>query len=373
MPPWTADPNYRHYANERLMEESEIQTIRRWVTQGKAAGDKKLMPRIPNYSENSLIDHKPDMVLKMDEPFKVRGINEELFAVYKFVVDLDEPKDLLSIEYVPGARQLVHHMNFEILKIGDDVDPSKGLKIKEMNQALDQNFTPEEIYTMFGLVGKQQPERIYYGGWVPGMSPQVFGGDIGIKLPKRFVVLVNNMHFTPTPIDEFDNSRFNIFFKDEPTRRTVQMVALGTGSQLSFVLPPLELPPGTVKKFHSKYETPGDASVMYLTAHMHLLGKKFRAWAIAPSGTEIPLIKIDKWDFYWQEMYEFNPMIKIPKGSVIHVEGVYDNTINNPNNPFSPPRLIGTTGGMSTTTEMLTLFMLILPYEEGDEVRKIKR
>ena len=75
--------------------------------------------------------------------------------------------------------------------------------------------------------------------------------------------------------------------------------------------------------------------------------------AATPDGKTIPLVKIPKWDFRWQYFYTFPKMVKIPKGSTIAVIGVYDNTTNNPNNPFSPPReVIGTNGSMRMTDEM---------------------
>ncbi|MFM7768272.1 MAG: hypothetical protein ACKO9S_10500, partial [Bacteroidota bacterium] len=60
-------------------------------------------------------------------------------------------------------------------------------------------------------------------------------------------------------------------------------------------------------------------------------------------------------------------MLRIPSGSVIVAEGVFDNTTSNPNNPFNPPREIsGTNGSMRTTDEMFQLIMNFLPYEPGD-------
>ena len=34
MPPWQADPDYRHYLNERIMSDEEISKIGEWVKQG---------------------------------------------------------------------------------------------------------------------------------------------------------------------------------------------------------------------------------------------------------------------------------------------------------------------------------------------------
>ncbi|MFZ1749788.1 MAG: hypothetical protein WAU01_06335, partial [Saprospiraceae bacterium] len=99
--------------------------------------------------------------------------------------------------------------------------------------------------------------------------------------------------------------------------------------------------------------------------HAHLLGKSFRAFAITAGGELIPLIKIDKWDFNWQTTYEFKNLIHIPAGSVIIMEGEYDNTTDNPLNPNNPPQDI--TYGWRTVDEMMNLIFYYVDYIEGDE------
>ncbi len=46
------------------------------------------------------------------------------------------------------------------------------------------------------------------------------------------------------------------------------------------------------------------------------------------------LFILPDWDFRWQEIYRFKKLIKVPKGSVMHIEGTYDNTSENPANPI---------------------------------------
>ena len=107
---------------------------------------------------------------------------------------------------------------------------------------------------------------------------------------------------------------------------------------------------------------------------MHLLGKSFKAYAISSNQNDtIPLIKIDDWNFRWQYFYTFEKIIKIPAGSEIIVEAVYDNTINNPDNPFDPPKTIterknsNGKGSMRTSDEMLQFIINYLHYQKGDE------
>ena len=100
---------------------------------------------------------------------------------------------------------------------------------------------------------------------------------------------------------------------------------------------------------------------------MHLLGKSFLAYAVDTLGDTIPLIKIPRWDFRWQYFYTFKNLLRIPKGSTIVCEGVFDNTTDNENNPFYPPQTITDSKQlMKTTEEMFQLLISYLVYKKGD-------
>ena len=60
-------------------------------------------------------------------------------------------------------------------------------------------------------------------------------------------------------------------------------------------------------------------------------------------------------------------MIKIPKGSVLHAQAIYDNSMKNQENPFFPPRDVMFEWGMNEDSEMMRLVLLYLPYQYGDE------
>src|SRR5437667_10658474 len=44
MPPWGADPNYGHFANDRRLSDADIQTLSAWADTGAVEGDAKDMP-----------------------------------------------------------------------------------------------------------------------------------------------------------------------------------------------------------------------------------------------------------------------------------------------------------------------------------------
>jgi len=163
-----------------------------------------------------------------------------------------------------------------------------------------------------------------------------------------------------------------VFFAKEAPKRPTREFQMGTFG-VSPIEPALVIPPDTIMKFVTKYTVPADISILTINPHMHLLGKSFWAYAITTQKDTIPLIRIKKWDFRWQYFYTFEKMVKVPAGATIIVEGVFDNTRNNPNNPFSPPRLVAEReGSMRTEDEMFQFIVTYLPYQSGDENISLK-
>jgi hypothetical protein len=99
--------------------------------------------------------------------------------------------------------------------------------------------------------------------------------------------------------------------------------------------------------------------------HAHLLSKSWKVWAVKPNGDTIRLVKINDWDFRWQGVYRFTSLLRVPAGSRLQAEATYDNTAQNPRNPFSPPQTVR--WGENTTAEMLLTYFELVPYRPGDE------
>ena len=111
------------------------------------------------------------------------------------------------------------------------------------------------------------------------------------------------------------------------------------------------------KTFTLEVTNPGaDLSIMYVWPHMHYIGKAFKAYVVSALGDTIKMVHIPDWDFRWQEIYRMKNLVKIPKGSVMHIEGTYDNTAQNPANPNSVLNFWNQTG-------LLLDFLNIMNYD----------
>ncbi len=118
------------------------------------------------------------------------------------------------------------------------------------------------------------------------------------------------------------------------------------------------IPKNTKPSFVAEYPVDTAIQVISVMPHMHYLGTSFKAYAITPENVEIPLIRINRWDFNWQTSYQFKELIEIPKGSILNVEASYDNTAGNPSNPTFPPKDVFY--GWNTTSEMMNLVLYYL-------------
>jgi hypothetical protein len=165
-----------------------------------------------------------------------------------------------------------------------------------------------------------------------------------------------------------DSSVIRIYLSKSPIKRPLQEFQLGTLG-VSPVEPNLKIEPHTIKEVYSRYTLPETISIITINPHMHLLGKSFKAYALSPQGDTIRLIDIPRWDFNWQYFYTFKKPVKIPKGYTIVAEGVYDNTVKNPFNPNTPPKLVqDQNGSMRSVDEMFQFIISYVPYQEGDEL-----
>jgi hypothetical protein len=372
MPPWPADPSYSHFAGEKFLTDEEIGLISQWVESGAPRGDSSAVPPQPQFYRGSHF-RKPDLVVRCVEPVKIRGNGTDVFLMMKFPYVFNRDTVVDFAEFVPDQRKLVHHVNGHLLSYDEHraFDYFSG----EYKSADDRSKLMD-IYKRMHIpyTDKLKPEfpmltanTVYY---LPGYEPQSYPNGIGgYRLKKNGLFLINNIHYGPSQADVYDSSHINVFFRKEPISRPVNESQLGTFG-ITTVEPEFIIPPNEVKTFHTSYTFKNAVSLLSINPHMHLTGKKFLAFAIKPNGDTMPVIRINKWDFRWQYYYTFRRPLVMTPGTTLHVYGTFDNTSNNPNNPFYPPRTITQGNGvesMKTSEEMFQLIFTYMQYRQGDE------
>ena len=368
MPPWPADPNYSHFVDEKILSKEEIDMIGQWVHAECPYGDSAKLPPPPVFVAGSQLG-KPDLVLKMEKPYRIKGDYLDRFLLVKIPYEIPRDTFIRAIEFIPGNPKLLHHMNGEMVRY--DFDKKKNVFDGEKVVDVNDFPTVRSAYEKLGLPqddGSYPILKLSVTNYLPGVLPTLYPKNIGgFLMSRKGAFFFKDVHYGPSKVDTSDQSQLNIFFRSGPLKLPTLELQLGTLG-VSPIVPPLVIPPDSVKTFVTKFYVTSDISLLTINPHMHLLGKKFWAFALTASGDTIPLIKINKWDFRWQYFYTFKNMVKVPQGATIYVYGTFDNTANNPLNPFHPPRTVSEReGSMRTTDEMFQFIITYLPYENGDE------
>ena len=348
MPPWPADPDYQHFVGETYLSDEEIQLIHDWVYGGQIEGDLADMPNPPTFPEYGSLLETIDFTIDLPDYTLISNYDE--YRWFVIPTDFEEPVYVSKLEVVAGLEEVVHHVDLYIDETGqsqilDDLDPLPGFN--------GSTGTPVLTY--------------YVNAWQPGGNIAEYPEGWGIEIPPG-ADLVVEVHFGPDGLGLTDSgTKMNLQFVENPENvRPVQVGWLLYDSPPVLVDGPLVIPANWIVTFHQETAPlQEDLSVISICPHMHYLGKSYKVWYETPEGEEVPLINIPQWDFHWQKYYTFQYVKKIPAGSVIKSEGVYDNTLNNHDNPFNPPQTAYS--GPTTLDEMFLCYFIFADYMPGDE------
>jgi len=326
MPPWKPEPGVMPLHGERRLSSPELAMINRWVDDGAPEGDPDDLPTPPELASGWRLG-QPDLVLTMRQAFPVPADGPDINRCFVIPTNLTEDRMVSAVEFRAGDRSVIHHTIMFLDANGaarklDGQDGQPGYK----------SFGGANVRPTGGL-----------GAWLPGTVPRHLPSGMA-KFVKAGSDLVLQVHYHPIGKATEDQSSVGIYFAKEPTKHIVTGIAV--------TQPLLQLPAG---KAHCDVKTrcaplPVDVNVLGISPHMHDLGKEFRVSAKLPGGKYLPLIWIKDWDFNWQGTYQFEKPLKLPKGSVICLHAIYDNSAGNPKNPHSPPQDV--TWGESSSDEM---------------------
>ncbi len=131
MPPWFADPSVGHFANDRSLSQSEIDTLIAWVDGGTKEGDIKDAPAPRKFVEGWNIG-KPDMVLQMPNAFEVPASGKIDYQYVIIPTGLKEDTWVSKIEVRPGARAQYASRDRACARAGLEVvrGPSAGSRVR---------------------------------------------------------------------------------------------------------------------------------------------------------------------------------------------------------------------------------------------------
>jgi len=332
MPPWKPVSEPGTFLNDRRMTDAEIELVRQWVADGAMEGNAADLPRPPTFSDGWQLG-KPDLVLTMPEPIVVAADSRDLYMNVLLPLKVPPGKYLKATEFRPGNPRIVHHAVLF-------VDTSGQARKRDM-------ASRGHGFSAVAPPGTYLPGAL--GMWTPGRNAQPLPDGLAMRWPADGV-LVLNLHLHATGKLESEQSSIGFYFTSEPPNR--QLV------DLTLVDTTISIPAGDkTYRTHDRKVVPVDADVLTVFPHMHLIGRQIEVAAHLPDGTRQTLIRIDDWDYDWQDLYQFAKPVRLPAGTVVTLDAQYDNSNDNAKNPRNPPARVR--WGEDAADEMSLAFLTL--------------
>jgi hypothetical protein len=341
MPPWTADTSYQRYFHERLLTQAERDIIIEWVDLDGPSGDLGTAPPPPVYNGEQMLPGVPDLVITMPNYMSKATAVQDDYACFSMPTGLTSDRRIKAIEVIAGNPSIVHHC----LVYADAAGTYPTDTTSHMCTGP----------TSLGLVGAYTP------GATPTIFPATATFSSGMTLDAGSNI-VFAMHYPNGSYGEYDQTQVNIYFYPEPVTNFREIYAGPIIQDWGF-----NIAANTVDTVDANYgPVAGDITMMSVFPHMHLLGKYIESYGVTPANDTLKFVRINNWNFHWQEFYFFNYMKHIPVNSVLHGRAVYDNTTANMHNPNDPP--VDVVAGLNTTDEMFLVYFHFMLYQPGDEL-----
>jgi len=343
MPPWIPTSESLAFEGERRLSDEHKRTLRNWLAAGAPEGEPADLQAAPQFPEGWQLG-KPDLVVEMPESFTVPADGPDLFRNFVVPTLQKQSRWIRAIELRPDNARVVHHA--EVLV--DRTSSARRLDAREAGIGFDGQSA--------GQAGK--PEGFFLG-WTPGKLAREHAQGSAWRLnPGADLVL--QLHLVPTGKPEPLRVKIGLWFAAKPPQLNPVLARLGSTT--------IDLPAGEASyAIEDRFVLPVDVTLLGLYPHAHFLAKRMSADAVFADGRRTAVLRIDDWDFSWQDEYRLKTPLALPAGARLEMRYVYDNSAANPRNPAATPRRI--LYGPNSSDEMGDLWLALLAKDPADTQR----
>ena len=356
MPPWMPSRDTLPLKHDRSLSDREIATIAAWVDEGAALGDPAdyLPATTAGFSFPQI---RADLTLQLDEPYTPDEDLLDDYRCFAFPLAIESPQFISGYEFSPSVAQMAHHGILYLVE-------------KELDAEIQarSNADGRPGWSCYGSTGLSESGDII-ATWTPGTFGIEFPSGTGYLIdPSQIVVL--QMHYNLGTTRQPDHTRiflqletgesglaelttiplsapveipcpagsegpqcerenaldriaelYGAELRNLPDRRlrrcgqTLEDYADNTGENAR-----------TFCEFPSPFFEP--LTVYGVLGHMHELGRSFRMELNPDSDDSVLLLDIPRWDFHWQDRYQFVEPVTITFASVLRMSCTWDNSLS---------------------------------------------
>jgi hypothetical protein len=338
MPPWYIEKNVgiQQYKDDISLNEEEIGKIAAWADNGAPRGNPADMPPPLVFADASvwkigapdLIVVSPEIELKALAPdwFGVLGesptnLPEDRYVAAVEIKELNDSRGKKSTRTTVGGLYLFHHAAFAVL----------------------------------------QPDGRVSGNWPVhevGRNADVFDQDAGKLLPANARITFNSVHLHSNGIDT--KARLQVGFKFHPKgykpKLNFQNLFVGNGPDIDIRAMDAN------QRVDSYFTLPQHTKISTFEPHMHAPGVRMCLEAIR--GITVQTLSCAGYNHSWVRVYNYADEAAplLPKGTILHVVGYFDNSPSNKN--VADPRNWSGSGHRSVDNMVINLMEVIYLNDE---------
>lgn len=293
MPPWPVVKGYGDFQNAPALTQREIDLIVNWVEGGAPGGKPEDLPTGGPLVSRDWSPGKPDYILKLEQDQRIASDADE-YRVFSLPLKLKEDRWITAIDLKPGDSSIVHCAEF-YFGIGE--------------------VTPKLLAT-----------------WAPGHGPFQLPEGVGYRVGAGSTISLR-IHYRGSGEEAKDKSAVGFYFSNSPPR--------GEVAQLGFDAGDFVIPKGSDRHLVKTSMTlDRDRHAVAIIPAMSPLISSLEVTAYRPDGTVEVLVWIRGQRFDWQPTYVYKRPAPLPARTRLELTAYFDNSENNRNNPYNPPKEI---------------------------------
>ena len=354
MPPWMPSSFNIPLKNDRSLSDEEIATIIAWAEQG--AHTREADSYLPPTVTFAFAEIRTDMTLQLDEHYVPDEDAQDDYRCFAFPLEIDSPTFITAYEFIPEVAEMAHH---GIVYLFDEaLAPEIAARDYEDGRP---------GWSCFGSAGLSNGGDII-ATWTPGTFGIRYPEGTGYRVkPGENIVI--QMHYNLGTTRAPDRTRVNLEIESDDSGidelKTLPLSAPveipcpsgveGPQCQRENAIKRIaelygekqaRLPDKRLKDCRQKLqdyaENTGEHAVTFcdfpspfpfaltlygVLGHMHELGRSFRMELNPDSDDPIMLLDIPRWDFHWQDRYQFVKPVKVNFGNLLRMTCAWDNTL----------------------------------------------
>ena len=323
MPPGQIDMLEGEWDDVHEISDEELITLVHWIDSGaRREGDSDPLTEQVAVDDSWKLG-EPDLIIDVP-PEKVPATGMVDFKIKRADLSLQKDQWISAVAYKVGDRTVLHSL------LVFAVDPS-----------IDQK-------DLAGLIDPKNAEFISL--YVPPRTQEAFAADSGFLL-RQDRDLSFKLRYVTGGRETVDKTQIGLYFRDTPPEFAVHnVITLKTGFSLA---------PGEDNHVERAETEPFAHEVLVesFAPQSHTRGKSMSISAQFPDGSEKRLINIANYNFNWQMNYKLRERVRLPAGSRLIAETVFDNSASNPQNVDAEAQV---KVGITTYDEIFSHFVRVL-------------